>query len=130
VTGSFFNLGSGNPDWFQNALAQYQVSLVSPPGRDFQVGPDWASAQTSIYAQLGAGVGANWAAPPGGERKAYLGFLLQPGVGGQLSVSIGWFQLILNGTVVFSVSSPTTQKGSTWTGTAGAQGGLGFGGQF
>jgi hypothetical protein len=130
VTGSFFNLGSGNVDWFQNALAQYQLSLVSPIGRDFQIGGSWASAQSSIYAQLGAGVGANWDTTPGGERKAYVGFLLQPGIGGQLAVSIGWFQLIVNGTVVFSAFSPTAQTGSRWTGTLGAQGGLGFGGQF
>jgi hypothetical protein len=130
VSGSFLNLGSGNVDWFQNALAQYQLSLVSPIGRDFQIGGDWASAQRSIYAQLGAGVGANWATAPGSERKAYVGFLLQPGIGGQLAVSIGWLQLIVNGTVVFSAFSPTAQTGSRWTGTLGAQGGLGFGGQF
>jgi hypothetical protein len=130
VTGSFFNLGSGRMDWFQNALAQYQLSAVSPLGHDFQLGGAWASAQASVYAQLAAGVGGNWDASASGERKVYVGFLLQPGIGGQITVNIGWFQLIAQGTLVYSYMSGTSQQGSQPTQSLGFQPGVGLGGQF
>jgi hypothetical protein len=135
LTGSFFDLGSGNTDWFQNALLQYQVAAVTPLGRDFRLfGGPWASAQASVYAQLAAGVGATWAAHPGADRRAYLGFMAQPGAGGQILVSVGWFSLVVNGTVVYSYLAtpgsnlPADVHGQTHT--LGVQGGLGIQGQF
>jgi hypothetical protein len=130
VTGSFLNLGSGQLDWFQNALAQYQLSAVTPLGKDFRVGDTWSYVQGSIYAQLAAGVGTSRVTPPGGERKAYVGFLFQPGAGGQITVNIGWFQLIVQGTVVYSYFSKTQEAASKPTHTLGFQPGVGIGGQF
>jgi hypothetical protein len=135
LTGSFFDLGSGNTDWFQNALLQYQASLVKPVGRDFRfLGGPWASAQASVYAQLSAGIGATWAARPGAERRAYVGFLAQPGAGGQVLITVGWFSLVVNGTIVYSYLDtpgknlpPDVHR---QTSTLAVQGGLGFQGQF
>ena len=130
LSGSFLNLGSGHADWFQNALAQYQLSAVTLLGHDFVLGDAWAYTQASIYAQLAAGIGTNWDAPPGGQRKAYVGFLLQPGIGGQITVNIGWFQLIPQGTLVYSYFSKTHEADSKPTHSLGFQPGIGFGGQF
>ena len=135
LTGSFFDLGSGKVDWFQNALLQYQASAVTPLGRDFRLlGGPWASAQASLYAQLAVGVGATWAARPGADRRAYLGFLAQPGAGGQILVTVGHFSLVVNGTVVYSyLGTPGANLPPDvhhQTQTLGFQGGLGFQGQF
>ncbi len=130
LTGSFLNVGSGKADWFQNALGQIQFSAVSPLGGNFQLGSSWSYVQGSIYAQLAAGIGTNWDTPPGGQRKAYFGFLLQPGVGGQITVNIDWFQIIVQGTVVYSYFSKTKEADSHSTRTLGIQPGVGFGGSF
>jgi hypothetical protein len=130
VTGSFFNLGSGHLDWFQNALFQYQLSSVFPVGHEFKLGGEWATAQASIYAQLAAGLAATWDENAAGQRKAYLGLLLQPGAGGQFTVNIGWLQIFVQNTVVFSYFSKTKEEGSKPISAFGIQPGIGIGGQF
>jgi hypothetical protein len=136
LNASFLDLGSGNTHWFQNALLQYQASAVTPLGRDFQLlpGGPWASAQGSLYAQAAAGLGATWAAQPGADRRAHLGFLAQPGAGGQILVTVGWFSLVVNGTVVYSYQhTPGANLPADVhhdTRTLGVQGGIGFQGQF
>lgn len=127
VTGSFFNLGSGHRDWFQNALAQYQLSAVTPIGQDFKIGDTWSTVQASIYAQIAAGVGATWDSPTSGERTAHLQLVLQPGLGGQLTVSIGLFQLYIGGTAVYTYLGKTNLKDSKPSSTFGIQPGAGFG---
>jgi hypothetical protein len=135
LTGSFLDLGSGNTDWFQNALVQYQASAVMPLGHDFRLlGGPWASAQASLYAQIAAGVGATWAAAPGADRQASLGFLAQGGAGGQILVTVRWFSLVVNGSVVYSYlgtpGSNLPAEVHTHTHTLGIQGGVGVQAQF
>ena len=135
LNGSFFDLGSGNTDWFQNALLQYQVAAVTPLGRDFRLlGGPWASAQASLYAQIGLGFGATWAAAPGANRQAFLGFLAQGGAGGQILITVRWFSLVVNGTVVYQyLGTPGSSLPAgvhTDTHTLGLQGGVGVQAQF
>jgi hypothetical protein len=130
LQGTFFNLGSGQTDWFQNVLAQYQLSAVVPIGHDFRLGTAWGSAQASIFAQVGAGAAATWVSTPGGDRKAFVGFVFQPAVGAQVQVSIGWFQIFAQGQLVYSYMSPTAQKGSTESHSLAFQPVAGIGGQF
>jgi hypothetical protein len=133
LSGSFFNLGADNPDWFQNLLGSYQLSYVSPLGREFRfLGvPDWwAYLQGSVFAQVAAGLGANWDQNATGQRTAYLGVLVQASGGGQLALSIGWLQIILQGSAVYSWFSPTVQPHSRPMGSLSGQGGIGIGGNF
>jgi len=55
---------------------------------------------------------------------------VQPGVGGQLQLNIGSFQIIAQGTVQYSWFSQTAQAGSQPTGTLAVQGGVGVGMNF
>ncbi|MFI5269555.1 MAG: hypothetical protein ACHQ7M_19435, partial [Chloroflexota bacterium] len=131
ATVSLFNLGSGNTDAFQNALAMIQAQVVSNLGHEFRIAPDlWANLQGSIFAQLAAGVGGNYADTASGDRKLFIGFLAQPSAGGQINLNIGSFQIIAQGSVVYSYLSKTTQEGSTATKSAAVQFGLGVGTQF
>ncbi len=129
LQGSFFNPGSGNVDFFQNALAQLQVGYVGPLGSEVYLGHGvYSLFQGSVFGQIAAGVGSSYADTPGGRRLA-VGFMVQPGVGGQLSWNIGWFQVLLQGAIVYSYLSPTALSSSP-THTVGGQLGLGIGGQF
>ncbi len=135
LNGSFFDLGSGNTDWFQNALVQYQIAAVTPLGRDFRLlGGPWASAQASVYAQIGLGLGATWATAPGANRQAFLGFAAQGGAGGQILVTVSWFSLVVNGTVVYQyLGTPGSNLPADvhpHTHTLGLQGGVGVQAQF
>jgi hypothetical protein len=131
ATVSLFNLGSGKADAFQNALLTIQAQVVANLGPEFRIAPDtWANVQGSIFAQLSAGVGGSYADTAGGGRSLYIGFLAQPSAGAQVNLNIGWFQVIAQGSVVYSYLSQTTQQGSTSTRSAAAQFGLGVGAQF
>jgi hypothetical protein len=133
LSGSFFNLGADNPDWFQNLLGSYQISYVSPLTGEFLfLGvPDWRTyLQGSVFAQIAAGLGANWDQNSDGRRTAYLGLLVQASGGGQVALSIGWLQIILQGSAVYSWFSPTVQPHSRSMGSLGGQGGIGIGGNF
>ena len=131
VTVSLFNLGSGHTDAFQNALLTLQAQVVANFGPEFRIAPDtWANVQGNIFAQVAAGVGGSYADTAGGGRSLYIGFLAQPSAGGQVNLNIGWFQVIAQGSVVYSYLSPTTQQGSTATHSAAVQFGLGVGAQF
>jgi len=133
VNGSFFNAGSGNLDWFQNALLSYQASYVSPLGHEFRfLGvPDlWGYLQGSVFAQIAAGAGTNWDTDASGRRQVYVGFLVQPSVGGQLSLNVGAMQIIVQGSVVYSWLSSTNESGSKPSSSWGGQLGLGIGAQF
>jgi hypothetical protein len=90
VSGSFFNLQSGHTDWFQNALAAYQLSYVWKLGPQYKIADDsWEPwFQASAFGQVAAGLGANWSDTASGDRKAYLGVLVQPSLGGQLTLNI------------------------------------------
>jgi hypothetical protein len=133
LNGSFFNLGADNLDWFQNVLLSYQLSYTSPLGREFRLFgvPDWwAYLQGSVFGQVAAGMGANWDQNAAGARTAYLGLLVQATGGGQLSLNIGWLQILLQGAAVYSWLSPTVQPHSRAMGSFGGQAGLGLGAQF
>jgi hypothetical protein len=133
VSGSFFSLGSDNPDWFQNALLAGQASYVSPIGHEFRllgIANAWSYLQGSVFAQLAAGAGGSWNTDPSGKRQVYLGFLVQPSAGGQLTLNIGWLQVIAQGAVVYSWQSATTQPESRPSSLWGLQGGLGVGGAW
>jgi len=132
---SLFNFGTGplatGGDIFQNLTGAAQLQYVGNLGNDFRLPTgQWANVQASIFAQLAAGLGTNWTDVPMSSRTVYVGFLAQPSVGGQVNLNIGSFQVILNGALVGSFLSPTTQTGSSWTNSVGVQGGAGFGGQF
>jgi hypothetical protein len=132
VSGSFFNLQSGHTDWFQNALASYQLSYVWKLGPQYKIADDsWEPwFQASAFGQVAAGLGASWSDTASGDRKAFLGVLVQSSLGGQLTLNIWKFQIIAQGSLVYSWLSSTTQKGSTPTSSFGVQPGLGIGGQF
>jgi hypothetical protein len=55
---------------------------------------------------------------------------VQPSFGGQLTLNIWKFQIVAQGSVVYSWLSPTTQKGSTATQSFGVQPGVGIGFQY
>jgi hypothetical protein len=114
---------------FQNALASVQLQHVWNVGNDFRLMPGTSALfQASIFANIAAGVGSSYG---GAEKnKLYIGFLAQPSLGGQVNFNIGWFQVIAQGAVVYSYLSSTSEKGSTPSSSAGAQFGLGIGGQF
>jgi Domain of unknown function (DUF4157) len=114
---------------FQNALASVQLQHVWNLGNDFRIMPGTSALfQASIFANIAAGVGSSYG---GAEKnKLYIGFLAQPSLGGQVNFNIGWFQVIAQGAVVYSYLSSTSEKGSTPSSSAGAQFGLGIGGQF
>jgi hypothetical protein len=133
VSGSFFNLGSDNTDWFQNALLSAQASYVSPIGHEFRflgIPNTWAYLQGSVFAQIAAGAGGSWDTDQSGQRHVYLGYLVQPSAGGQLTLNIGWVQVIVQGSVVYSWMSSTNQPESRPTSLWGLQGGLGLGGAW
>lgn len=128
---SLFNLGSGNTDAFQNALLSIQAQHVWNLGHEFRIAPEsWAVVQASVFAQLAAGVGGNYADTAPGERKLFVGFLAQPSAGGQVNLNVGWLQVIAQGSVVGSYLSKTVQAGSTPTTSGAVQFGLGLGAQF
>jgi hypothetical protein len=85
--------------------------------------------QGSVFAQLASGLGTNWDTSAG-NRQMNLGFLFQPSSGGQLTLNIGWLQVIVQGSVVYSWLSPFAQPASKPTSSWGVQGGIGVGGQF
>jgi hypothetical protein len=131
VAVSLFNLGSGHTDAFQNVLLTLQAQLVANLGHEFRIEPGtWANVQGSIFAQVAVGGGGSYADTAGGGRRLYIGFLAQPSAGAQVNLNIGWFQVIAQGSVVYSYLSPTTQQGSTSTQSAAVQFGLGVGAQF
>lgn len=125
---STLNIGSGHTDFFQNLLGQYQASHVFPIGSQFRLDGEWATVTGSIYSQLALGAGWNYATPPGGTRQAYIGFLGQAGAGGQVIMSIGWFSVVVNGTLVYSYAGKTSQTPTTHT--LSGQAGIGFQGQW
>lgn len=131
LNGSFFNLG--NVDFFQNALVSYQASLASPLGREFRFlgNPKLRSyLQGSVFAQIGAVVGANYDNNVAGERKMYIGFMVQPGFGAQLTLNVWKIQVIVQGSVVYSWLSSTAEKDSTPMSNVSGQAGVGIGYQF
>jgi hypothetical protein len=114
---------------FQNALASVQLQQVWNLGNDFRILPGTSALfQASIFANIAAGVGSSYGGAE--NNKLYVGFLVQPSVGGQVNFNVGWFQVIAQGAVVYSYLSKTSEKGSTPSSSAGGQFGLGFGGQF
>jgi hypothetical protein len=128
LTASGLDFFSGQKNYFENALLQYQLSLVSPVGHDFQIGATWANLQASLSAQAAIGLGGDTDPSRGG--KIFLGLFVQPGVGGQLTLNIGSFQIIAQGTVVYSWFSKTDKPGSEAASTLAVQGGLGVGASF
>ena len=130
---SLFNLDSGlhGMDVFQNLLASYQASYVVPFGPQYKIDDHSAVpwVQGSVFAQIAAGLGASYLnapAPP----TAYLGLLVQPSVGAQISVNIWKFQVIAQGSLVYSLMSPTKPSADMWSQTFGAQVGVGLGAAF
>jgi hypothetical protein len=133
LSGTFFNLGGEGLDWFQNSLLSYQLSYVAPLGHDFRLFGHhrlWANLQGSVFAQVAAGLGSSWDQGSDGQRRLNLGFLLQPSAGGQLTLNVSVVQIVIQGSLVYSVLSPTSQPGSVWTHSVGVQGGAGLGLQF
>lgn len=132
---SLFNLGSGHPqtgdDAFQNAMLAAQLQHVWNLGREFRIAPgQWANVQASLFLQVAAGLGTSYEDVMGGDRRIHVGFLAQPSAGGQVNLNIGWFQIIAQGSVVYSYLSPTTQAGSAPQHSGAVQLGLGLGAQF
>jgi len=132
---ALFNFGTGPSataaDIFQNLTGAAQLQYVWNLGNEFQLPTgQWANVQASLFGQLAGGLGTNWVDIPMASRTVFVGLLLQPSVGGQVNLNIGSFQVILNGSIVGSFLSPTTQRGSSWTSAVGFQGGIGVGGQF
>ena len=128
---SLFNLGSGNVDFFQNALLSAQLQQVWNLGGPFHIGAMQGNVQAAIFGQLAAGAGGTYATASTGDRTLFIGFLGQATAGGQFIVNVAWFQVIVGGAVVYSVGSPTTQPGSaSWWQAGALQGNLGLGGQF
>lgn len=130
---SLFSLAGGHPetgrDAFQNLLLSAQLQQVWNLGKEFRIGSEWSVVQASLFAQLAAGVGGSYV-DEGKDRKIFVGFLAQPSAGGQVNLNIGWFQVIAQGSVVYSYFSPTAQKGSTSQHSGAVQFGLGVGAQF
>jgi hypothetical protein len=112
-------------------LVSIQAQHVWNLGHEFRIAPEvWANLQASVFAQLAAGVGGSYSDTAQGDRKLDVGFLVQPSAGGQVNLNIGWFQIIAQGSAVYSYLSKTTQQGSTPTNSAAVQFGLGVGAQF
>jgi hypothetical protein len=130
---SLFSLTGGHPetgrDAFQNFLLSAQLQQVWNLGREFRIGSEWSVVQASLFAQLAAGIGSSYAGE-GSDRKLFVGFLAQPSAGGQVNLNIGWFQVIVQGSVVYSYLSPTKQPGSSSQHSGSLQLGLGLGAQF
>lgn len=117
-------------DIFQNATVSGQVQEVFNLGKDFRIpSGQWANLQASLFAQVALGAGTNYSTASG-ERKLFVSFLAQPSAGGQVNLNIGSFQIIVNGSVVYSFLAPTAEKNSTATHSLAVQGGIGIGGQF
>ena len=132
VNGGFFNLGSDNNYWFQNALLAYQLAYVAPLGREFRLPgmtQTWSNLQGSVFASIGAGLAATPGAPPA-DRKLFLSFVGQPTLGGQITLNVGSIQVIVQGAAVYTWTSKTVQTGSVPSGNFGIQGGAGLGYQF
>jgi hypothetical protein len=106
---SLFSLGSGHTDLLQNSLLSIQLQSVHNLGKEFRIAPGmWANVQASVFAQLAAGVGGSYSSTASGDRRLDIGFLAQPSAGGQVNLNIGWFQIIAQGSVVYSYLSKTT----------------------
>lgn len=132
INGGFFNLGSDNNYWFQNALLAYQLAYVGPLGREFRLPgmtQTWSNLQGSVFGSVGAGLSATPGAPPA-DKKLFMSFIGQPSLGGQITLNIGSIQIILQGAAVYTWASRTIQIGSIPSGNAGVQLGTGIGAQF
>jgi hypothetical protein len=127
VSASGLDFFSGQKNYFENVLLQYQISDVFNLGHEFKIGDSWANLQASLFAQAAIGLGVD--TNPDGT-KFFVGLSIQHGAGTQLTLNINSFQIIASGTVFYSWSSPTAEEGSSPAGTAGVQLGVGFGGTF
>lgn len=125
------SLDPTTPDWFQNALAVYQLAYVSPLGREFRfpgASGLWAYLSGSVFAQVAAGVGRS------GGNTVYLGLMTQEVLGGMLALNIGHLSIYLGAQNIYNYVTPIPflhySTGARPFSAFGGQGFLGVGGSF